>query len=451
MHKIVLFALAISLCGQVAAALPAAQSERLGTELTLLGAIKEGNSAGTIPAWSGGLSTNAAPVVRGFVSDPFADEKPLFIITASNAEQYKDNLSAGQLAMLAAYPETYRIPVYPTHRTAAVPDDIYAAAKKSVTSVSTSNQGNALSGFSGSRYYAFPLPQNGLEVIWNHLTRYRGGSVKKTSAYIAPYANGDYSTVRMYDEISFAETVGNVTEEQLNNVLFFYKQRVLSPARMAGNVVLIHETIDQVADPRRAWIYNAGQRRVRRAPQLAYDGPGQASDGQRVVDNHDLYNGAPDRYEWKLVGQREVYIPYNSFQLASPSLKYDQIFTAGHINPDYTRYELHRVWVVEATLKDSQRHVYAKRRFYVDEDTWQIALADMYDGRGTLWRVGEGHMIQLYNVQVPNYAGEVLYDLLNRRYIATGFSNEEPNGPEFGYKSSLTDFSPSALRNEGVR
>ncbi|MCY1327055.1 hypothetical protein D9M69_125810 [compost metagenome] len=433
------------------AALPAQQAERLGTELTPLGALREGNAAGTIPAWQGGLPRDAAPVENGFVGDPFAADRPLFVITAANAEQYRDNLSPGQLAMLARYPDSYRIPVYPSHRSATVPEHIQAAARKSVTTVSTVSGGNALAGFAQSRYYAFPIPQNGLEVIWNHLTRYRGGSVKKVSAYVAPYANGSYSAVRMYDEIAFAETVGSVTGEQLDTVLFFYKQRVLSPARMAGNVVLVHETIDQVADPRRAWIYNAGQRRVRRAPQIAYDGPGQASDGQRVVDNHDLYNGAPDRYEWKLLGRRELYIPYNSFRLASPSLGYEQLFQAGHLNQEHTRYELHRVWEVEATLKPGQRHAYAKRRFFVDEDTWQIALADMYDGRGELWRVGEGHMIQYYHVQVPNYAGEVLYDLLNRRYIAIGFGNEESQGPEYGFTAKLADFSPSALRSEGLR
>lgn len=454
MNRITLALLAtawLGIQGQAGAALPVDQAERLGTELTPLGAVKEGNAAGTIPAWQGGLALDAAPVERGFVGDPYAQDRPLFVITAENAEKYRENLSPGQLAMLATYPQNYRIPVYPSRRSATVPDSIAAAVRKSVTSVSTANDGNALAGFGESRYYAFPIPQNGLEVIWNHLTRYRGGSVKKVSAYIAPYANGSYSPVRMYDEISYAETVGNVGKEQLDTVLFFYKQRVLSPARMAGNVVLIHETIDQVADPRRAWIYNAGQRRVRRAPQLAYDGPGQASDGQRTVDNHDLYNGAPDRYEWKLLGRREMYIPYNSFRLASPSLRYDQMFQAGHLNQEHTRYELHRVWEVEAILKPGQRHVYAKRRFFIDEDTWQIALADMYDGRGDLWRVGEGHMIQFYHVQVPNYAGEVLYDLQNRRYIAIGFGNEEDRGGEYGFASKLTDFSPSALRISGVR
>lgn len=439
------------IASSVIAALPQSEADRLGSELTPLGAQKEGNASGTIPAWTGGLKADAAPAERGFMSDPFASEKPKFVITAANYEQYKENLSEGQVAMLKAYPDTYRIPVYETHRTAVVPDSINEAAKRSVTNVQLVNDGNGLNGFEASRYYAFPIPKSGVEVIWNHMTRYKGASLKREMVQVSPYPNGSYSLVRFDDVFSYPETVTGATDEHMRTVLFFYKQRVLTPARLAGGVLLAHETIDQALDPRRVWLYNAGQRRVRRAPQVAYDGPGQASDGQRLADNLDLYNGSPDRYDWKLVGKKEMYIPYNSYRLASPELKYSDIFKAGHINPDHTRYELHRVWEVVATVKPGQRHVHAERRFYVDEDTWQIAIQDMFDGRGTLWRVGEGHTIQFFKQQVPMYAGETLYDLQNRRYLAMGFSNEESHGPVFGEKSALNDYSPGALRLEGVR
>lgn len=439
------------IASSVMAALPQSDADRLGTELTPLGAQKEGNASGTIPAWTGGLAVNAGVVERGFMSNPFADDKPLFVITSTNYEQYQANLSAGQVAMLKAYPETYRIPVYESRRSAVVPDQINEAAKKSVLNVSAVNDGNGISGFGASRYYAFPIPQQGVEVIWNHMTRYKGGSLKRDMVQVSPYQNGSYSLVKFNDIFSYTETVEGASEEQMQTVLFLYKQRVLSPSRLAGGVLLAHETIDQVKDPRRVWLYNAGQRRVRRAPQVAYDGPGQAADGQRLADNLDLYNGSPDRYDWKLVGKKEMYIPYNSYKLASPELKYSDIFKAGHINQDLTRYELHRVWEVVATLKAGERHVHGERRFYVDEDTWQIAVQDMFDGRGDLWRVGEGHTMQFYNKQVPLYAGETLYDLQNRRYLAMGFSNEEAHGPIFGEKTSVNDYSPGSLRLEGVR
>jgi hypothetical protein len=200
-----------------------------------------------------------------------------------------------------------------------------------------------------------------------------------------------------------------------------------------------------------AWIYNAGQRRVRRAPQVSYDGPGTAADGLRTSDNFDMFNGAPNRYDWKLIGKQEMYIPYNNYRLASPELKYADILKAGHINQDLARYELHRVWVVEATLKSGERNIYAKRRFYLDEDSWQIAASELYDGRGQLWRVGEAQLYQQYDKQVPVYAFESLYDIIAGRYLSIGMNNEEKSAIRYGTKASANDFTPAALRNAGVR
>ncbi|MCY1532383.1 hypothetical protein D9M68_676570 [compost metagenome] len=266
-----------------------------------------------------------------------------------------------------------------------------------------------------------------------------------------PEKSGAFTPVTFKMEFTYRNQLKDFDPANPGNVLFYYKEEVVSPARLAGSVLLVHETLDQVKEPRLAWLYNAGQRRVRRAPQVAYDGPYPASEGLRVGDNFDMYNGAQDRYDWKLVGKRELYIPYNSFKLDSPKLKYDDIVKAGHLNPEFTRYELHRVWEVEATLKPGERHVYAKRVFFIDEDSWQIVLADHYDARGTLWRVGEGHLQPYYNVQVPWLAVETLYDLLNGRYIVSGLKNEESQGVEFGVKALAADYTPAALRNAGVR
>lgn len=447
--KAVSFVATIGLFSGVAYADQESQIQRLGDDLTPLGAEKSGSEDGRIPEWTGGLSADAAAVNNGFMSNPFPDDEPLFTITASNYQEYEENLSEGQVAMLENYPETYKIPVYETRRSAAVPDHIAEAAKNSVRYVKTVNDGNGLAGFAKSRYYARPFPEKGVDVIWNHLTRYKGGSSHRVMAQVSPYANGAYSLV-LFDELyAFPETVEGATDEHMDSVLFFFRQEVLRPARLSGSILVAHETIDQVKERRRVWIYNSGQRRVRRAPQVAYDGPGQSADGQRVADNLDMFLGAPDKYNWELVGKKKVYIPYNSYKLASPDLKYDDIFKVGHIDQSHTRYELHRVWVVEATVKEGERHVYAKRTFYVDEDTWQIGLQDMYDGKGDLWRVAEGHTMQYYNNKVPGYAGEAIYDLLNGRYLAMGFSNEEDRGTKFGVKSQLRDFSPSALRQSG--
>jgi hypothetical protein len=446
-------ALALSLlaCSVMAAVTPE-EAAQLGTSLTPLGAEMAGNADGSIPAWTGGLPTNAGAVDgKGFLADPFAGEQPLFTITAANAAEHQSKLSAGQLAMLKRYPDSYKIPVYPTHRSVAAPDAIYAAAKQSALNTSAIDGGNGLQNFSDSRYYAFPIPKNGVEVVWNHITRYRGGNVRRWITQATPQTNGSYSMVKFEDEIAFPSDMPDVDPAKAANVLLYFKQRVTAPSRLAGNVLLVHETIDQVKEPRLAWIYNAGQRRVRRAPQVAYDGPGTAADGMRTADNFDLFSGAPDRYEWKLVGKKEMYIPYNSYKLDSPALKYDDVVKAGHINQDLTRYELHRVWEVEATLKSGERHIYAKRHMYFDEDSWQLALVDHYDGRGQLWRVAEGHAQSYYHHKMTGYTLEALYDVIAGRYLALGMKNEEKSAYSFGFQASGADYTPAALRSAGVR
>ena len=438
------------LASSVMAAVSADEAAKLGTTLTPLGAEMAGNADGTIPAWTGGLPKNAGTVdARGFLQDPFASEKPLFVITAENVEQYKDKLTPGQLAMFKRYPQSYRMPVYPTHRSATVPDSVIEATKRNATNTVMVQNGNGLANFDTAN--PFPIPQNGLEVIWNHITRYRGGSAKRFVTQATPQANGSYSLVYFVDEFAFRGALADVDKSKESNVLFYFKQRVTAPSRLAGNVLLVHETLDQVKEPRLAWLYNAGQRRVRRAPQVSYDGPGTAADGLRTSDNFDMYNGAPDRYEWKLNGKKEIYIPYNTYKLDSPDLKYADVVKAGHINQDLSRYELHRVWHVTATLKQGERHIYAKRDFFIDEDTWQASAIDHYDGRGTLWRVAEAHNQYYYNHQVPWYTVETLYDLLSGRYLALGMKNEEKQAYEFGFPAKESDYTPAALRQAGVR
>ena len=444
-------ALTLSLLASgVMAAVSQDEAAKLGTTLTPVGAEMAGNADGSIPAWTGGLPASAGTAdAAGFLSDPFPNEQPLFTITAQNVDQYKDKLTPGQLAMFKRYPESYKMPVFATHRTATMPDAVLAAAKNNAVNTKMVEGGNGLENF--DQAYPFPIPKDGLEAIWNHITRYRGGSVKRLVTQATPQANGSYSLVYFQDEFTFRGALKDVDASKPSNVLFYFKQRVTAPSRLAGNVLLVHETLNQVKEPRLAWLYNAGQRRVRRAPQVSYDGPGTAADGLRTSDNFDMYNGAPDRYEWKLNGKKDIYIAYNSYRLDSPKLKYDEIIKAGHINQDLTRYELHRVWNVTATLKSGERHIYAKRDFYLDEDTWQAAVIDHYDGRGTLWRVAEAHAQYYYDKKVPWYSVETLYDLLSGRYLALGMKNEEKSAYEFDYPAKESDYTPAALRQAGVR
>jgi len=426
------------------------EAAKLDTTLTPVGAERAGSSDGVIPAWTGGVDTPPAGFVEGSKHDnPFSADKLKYTITAANYMDYADKLSAGQQAMFQKYPDSYRMPVYETRRSSAFPQEIYDATKSNATDTSQVEGGGGLVNYVHGT--PFPMPKTGVEAIWNHIVRYRGGSVSRIVGQATPQANGDYSIVRFRDEFTFSNSLSDTDTTKDANILFYFKQDVVSPARLAGNVLLVHETLDQIKEPRKAWVYNAGQRRVRRAPQVAYDGPGTASDGLRTADNFDMYNGATDRYDWKLVGKQELYIPYNSYKLNSGDVTYDEIVTAGHINQDLARYEIHRVWKIEATLKEGKRHIYAKRTFYLDEDTWQATVIDHYDGRGELWRVAEAHNIMFYDKIVPWYTLETIYDLNSGRYLVNGLDNEENGAYEFGLERSSGDYSPAALRRSGRR
>ena len=426
-------------------ALPAlAQSTaELGRSLTPMGAIQAGNAAGTIPPWTGGITSPPAGYTPGdHHIDPFAGDRVQFTINAGNAAQFAGQLTAGHQAMLQQYP-TFSMNVYPTRRSASVPQRIYDATIANASSARLVENGNGVAGASVG--IPFPIPENGLEAIWNHLLRYRGETVRRRYGQANPTAGGAYTMVKIDENIVFPYAMGDT-----GNISVLFRQEITAPARLAGEILLVHETINQIAEPRQAWTYNPGQRRVRRAPNIAYDNPGTAADGLRTSDNLDIFNGAPDRYNWELLGRREMYVPYNSYRLHSNELEYDDIIRPGHLNPEHLRYELHRVWVVDATLREGTSHIYARRTFYLDEDSWQIVAVDHYDRRGQLWRVAEAHGINYYDLPTFWTTLDAIYDLQSGRYTANGFDNQEPM---YSFSENLDsgDFTPNALRRAGRR
>ncbi|KZN33276.1 hypothetical protein N474_09195 [Pseudoalteromonas luteoviolacea CPMOR-2] len=433
------------------AKMTAEEVARLGNDLSPIGAEIAGNADGSIPAWTGGITKPPANFKPGMHHpDPFADDKVLFTIDKNNLDKYKDNLSPGQIALFETYPDTFKMNVYPTRRSAAYPQFVYDATKKYASTAELIEGGNGIKNTAIG--IPFPIPKNGLEAIWNHLLRYRGLSIARNGGQAMPTASGSYNIIGFDEKLLVKYSDPNATPEELqkSNVLFKFKQKVTEPARLAGTALLVHETMDQILTPRQAWTYNTGQRRVRRAPNVAYDAPGTASDSLRTTDDFDMFNGSPNRYNWTLKGKKEMYIPYNSYKLHSDSLKYDDILKAGHINPEHVRYEKHRVWVVEANLKEGTRHIYKKRVFFIDEDSWQIHVADLYDNRDQMYRVAMAHGINYYDVPTHWSTLDVYHDLNSRRYLAIGLDNEEEM---YDFTQSFQDneFTQSALRREGRR
>lgn len=438
-------------CGLILLTMPSAWAANVLEQngLTPIGAEKAANASGVIPAWTGGISQSPAGFKEGdHYSNPYVSDKPLYSVTASNMASYATQLTAGQKALLKKYP-TWKMNVYPSRRSAAFPQSVYDDSAANIKRVSLVDGGNGFVGTSSG--VPFPQPASGVEVIWNHITAYRGNSFSVSSQQAAVTVSGDYTPVRfetMYD-FQYNNQTKSSAEREPNKLINVISQ-ITAPARLAGQALLVHEYIDQVKNPRMAWTYNPGQRRVRLAPNVAYDNPGAASDGLRTNDDITLFNGATDRYNWTLVGKKELLVPYNAYALGSDKLKISDIVMPGHINPAPARYELHRVWVVEARLKAGISHLYSRRTFYVDEDSWSIMVADTYDQRDQLWRVSELHTVQAHNIPALLPVAEVHHDLLSGRYLVSGLINEEPRVYRAErFKSS--DFSPNALRQGGMR
>lgn len=428
---------------QVQAAVPPGQAERLGRDLTPLGAERAGNAEGTIPAWTGGITKPPAGYQPGAHHiDPYAADQPLLIIDKNNLNNHRDKLPEGMQRLLTLYP-TYGVRVYPTRRSAAVPERLYTATRQNATRAKLISGGNGIEGAAAG--VPFPIPQDGLEVIWNHITRYRGEQLRMILNQAAVLANGSYNLLKLDREIYFVYNREGMTPGELDNTLYHYKYKITAPAKLAGSALVVQDSLDQVLATRKAWRFNRGERRVRRLPSLAYDSLQPDTNGMATADMVDVYNGAPDRYEWKLLGKREMIVPYNSYKVHQQGIPYEEVLGDKTVNSSLLRYELHRVWVVEASLRIGFKHPYAKRRFYIDEDSWQILSVDLYDDSGELIGMQEAHPINYYEVPVFVSTLETVYDLKGGRYFVDGLDNNEP-AYDFGVRLTPRDFSAQALR-----
>ncbi len=422
-------ALTLPLANTAGAKVPAAEAQALQDgRLMPLGGEMQGSADRSIPAWDGGLKHPPAEWKGNGhrLVDPFPEDQPLFTITAENFGQYKDRLTPGQVALFERYPKTYRLPVYPTRRTHINAQHIYAATYQNALSAVLADGSDAL--HNAASGIPFPIPKTGQELIWNHKLSHNGLSFRRWNAQLAVNPDGQFAVGLLREDVYAPYVAKDMTPAKLARIMpIYFLQVVKKPAREAHKINLIWQPLDARKEPHMVWQYNRGQKRVRRAPGAAYDHPAPGSDGLGVVDQIFLFNGALDRYDWKIVGKKELYIPYNAYRLHSGQVKYQDLARPGHLNPDHTRYELHRVWVLEATLKSGTNHIYARRTLYQDEDSWGIAAVDCYDARGELWRVQEGHPLIFYDQADPHRisAAELIYDLHSHRYLIQALNNEE--------------------------
>jgi hypothetical protein len=417
-----ILALALAaICAQATAAVSADEAKQLGTTLTAVGAEKAGNKDGTIPEYTGGLKDIPAAFKKGsgIRPSPFDADKPRLVIDGKNAAAHADKLTEGTKELLKRYP-TMRLDVYPTHRVVAFPAKVLANTAKNAVNAKSVNGGLGVEGALPG--YPFPIPKSGNEAVWNHLMRYPG------NAYVVKYENWNVDAAG----VPTLATAGTLTNEfplydpkrpdaAAKESDAFWKIKVLytGPARRAGEALMVIDSVNPIAQPRRAWQYLPGQRRVKLAPDLSYDTPNAGTAGTSTYSDAFVFNGAMDRFDWKLVGKKEMYVPYNGYKLMyAKDLK--PALSPNHINPDYLRWELHRVWVVEGTLKPGQRDLYSKRVLYLDEDSWVAVAADQYDGRGQLYRSTLANSTWSYDVNAINIDNYAFYDFSSGAYSLVG-------------------------------
>lgn len=415
-----------------------AEAQKLGAELTPIGAEAAGSKDGTIPKWEGGLPQKE---MKRTGEDPYGADKPLYTVTAANLKQYEALLTEGYKNLFKTFPD-YKMNVYPTRRSASYPSWFYDATKKNATSVETKNNGY---GFCcTAQGYPFPIPKNGTEVMWNHIMRYNTKGFRGFLNAAATVADGSYVVERSYLELSYVYNNVKTTVDSMKGMNLYAFTKIVSPPNKSGEAHLLHVPLDRIKDQTGVWFYSPGVGRTRRIGEVGYDNP--LFDGLMTHDQIDMFNGPLDRYTIKLLGKKEMLIPYNSYKLYDSKLKYKDIATKGHINQDLARYELHRVWVIEAEVRKGFSHRYKKRAFYLDEDSWIVHNQDMYDERDQFWRTAESHSICFQNVPVVVNGVQVHYDLQSRRYVIINMTNEEKKLIEYDWEKGPDYFIPTTLK-----
>ncbi len=446
MRKVLLTALLLTCAGSALGAVSVQEAKKLGMTLTEIGAEKSGNADGSIPPYTGGLASFPVGFKQGsgVRPDPFADEKPLYSITAGNMDRYGDKLTEGSKALLAKYP-TYRMDLYRSHRTVAYPRYLLDKTLRNAVTAVTADGGNLLRNATGG--IPFPLPKDGHEAIWNHLASYRGEAYTILSMSL----NIDVSGRKIATGQSEVFFDWPYSFRRNPNLEVLMKKAIYTraPARNNGGAVIVIDALNPAEKARIVYQYIPGQRRVMAVPDIAFDLPDAAAGGATTYDDVEIFNGSLERFDFKLMGKKEMIVPYNDYRLLYLTTP-DEMVLPGHLNPDVLRWELHRVWVVEATLKPGKRHIYGKRLFYLDEDSWAALASDRYDRHGKLIRTIFATMAYSYDAQAIFPDSYCNYDLITGGY---NIVNMLGGGGWLRYTAPRSDkeWSPDALAGSGVR
>lgn len=449
---------AAALCAGNTLATPTPEeAKQLGVTLTPVGAEKAGNAAKTIPAWDGGICTppagykptmglqaGGAPYI-----DPYAAEKPLLRITAANLAQYADQVDPGTQELFKRYP-AFAMDIYPTHRSSCMPDWAYENTIKNVMKPKLVGSAPGLTG--AHAQIPFPIPKSGYEAMWNALMRFQGSPHKAVTDAALMDASGTMTitSVQTIEEYFpyWDNSLTSLPDDKPFRVLVATSSQ---PASQAGLKQMRHSYMRTDLKDDQAWSYVPGQRRVRLAPEFKYDTVSTTSGGLLIFDEINGFDGKMDKYDFKLVGKKELYVPYNNVKVLSAPMA--ETMKKNFVNPDLMRWELHRVWVVEATLKPGQRHIQQKKVFYLDEDSWVTSVYYALDQTGKVHHLTHFPTMQEYDKPGIRLAPFVLYDM--NRGIYGYQSKTQGRADQSSYfrvpKYPQNFFTPDAMAGSGVR
>jgi hypothetical protein len=431
-----------------------------GSTYTPIGAEKAGNKDGTIPPWTGGITKGAdgyyyegklvVPFSAydskkpGIHPDPFAGDKVLFSINSKNMSQYADKLTPGQMALMQKYPG-YRIDVYPTRRKDSYHPTVIEGTKKAALTATLGKSGASLE--NAHCGYPFPFPKNGIEAMWNHLvTPNRGDEhVHYYSQQIT--ASGRYiMTSEEHANLYYAYWDPQAPDK---SKVYYARDTTDGPSNRNGEKLWCYWGMDKTGIDPTCYQYLPGQRRVKLAPEISFDGPNTWVGGAATYDQAYTFMGSPERYNWELKGKKEMYIPVNNYKLMFHSTR-KAVFGPQFVNPDYVRWELHRVWMLEGKVKPEFRHVYPKRTIYLDEDNWYGCMADMYDANGKLWRTEIDFNPFIYSAQATHIVSEQGYDLNTGQYFMSAYP-AETGGITYTERAPVNELTSTFIGSSGIR
>ena len=445
-------ALAAAMAGlDVAPAQATADASLLKTTLTPFGSVRAGNADGTIPAWTGGYTNLPAGFQDGdAIGELFPDEQPILTVDASNVAQHADRLSKGIVQMINQ--SGFSVEVYPSHRTHALPQRIIDRIAANVTEAQPVPQGLRF-GFTGA-FGGIPFPIldsdpaiAGAQAVWNANCQFKG------FAAIAPYKGWSVNSGQLaiaFDAV-YQERFPYYQATSLagyNGMTYQSHIVYTGPANQVGQALVLYSYTNAALHPQMAWQLLNGEGRVRRAPEIAFDTPSSQTNDIANYDEINGFNGSLERYDWKYLGLKEMYVPYNNNKIVTTvpqpvHLKY-------FIDPKVVRFELHRCHVVEAMLHPGERNVDARRMLYLDEDTSTVCLADNWDSNGGLARTWISLVVVRPDIPAVMNIGGMVHNLQTEDY-ASLVAAWGPAAPRsYFFPQTLSDdlFDPQELAAE---